>query len=456
MKRLGLLLVVLASTARAQDAPAESPPIEAARVEGDRLILPGDLPRAITLPCTPTYHAAHGTRLYAACGARLLIIDVEGPTLVADRVLETPVSGVHQSGDRVWLELSDGRALAADSVGDATLTPPPPPETAPPPPLEPTPTIPPPPSSNTSAWTQPRPGRVLSLVDGVAVVDLGRDDGLVVGRRVTFGSPDPGDPWGGTAQVVGVVDAVSPDRSRVQLGFGEQVEEGDEVRVTEAPPTARRAGPPRGARDWAVGATLRAFTPAQDLGLSLSVGAHVWRRLGRVGFAEAHLRPTGFSVAKGDDFGFGGGYVLFGIDMPLFAAGAGVGVEQILHEDFGFVDGYRPAVTFPVRARFGSEDGVMFELTTLLGVVYSETQFLGVDVEMQAPILRGSWLFVEGGGGRLPYWNTHVGVRHRLGGNGEAGTTFLRAAAGVAGTTEKTPARFRLGPSLSVGFESRY
>ncbi len=98
----------------------------------------------------------------------------------------------------------------------------------------------------------------------------------------------------------------------------------------------------------------------------------------------------------------------------------------------------------------------MFELTTLLGVVNSETEFLGVDVEMQLPILRGSWLFLEGGGGRVPYWNTHLGVRHRLLGNGEAGTTFLRVGAGVAGTTENTPAPFRMGPSLSAGFEARY
>lgn len=451
-----------ADTPAAGTAPSDADLAARATIDGLNLVVPGELPRRIALPCAPTFHASVGARLVVACQDRVITLAFRAgqPELSADRRVGSPVTGSHLVAEELWLELSDGSAVAASTVA----TPEPlvaassvqqPTEIPPPPPTNTTPAVP----RNATVPLEIARGQATEVTADTVVIDVGEDQGLEVGMTVVFRSSEQDEAgWASRQQVVGEVDAVQASRARVRIGWGEIVRVGDEAFPSSVGPTRRLAGPPQSDRAWTVRINLHTLVPTDNLGISLAVEGFARRRIRKIGFVGIHVRPTGFSVASGNNFGFGGGYIMAGVSTRLFGVGSGVGIESTFLNRFfgGSSGGYRPYVTFPTRLRIGSEDGVFWSLTTLIAFAEEQMQFLGVETEFQFPIVSGSWLFFEGSGGRLPTWHTIMGVRHRLSGNGGPGSLLLRVGLGVAGITDFSPGGLLIGPSVSAGIEARY
>ncbi len=472
---LGLALCPFPALAQ-DDAPAavrvEADSSPTIRVEGERLTITfdGALPREFSLGCAPNAHGVAGGVLAVACDRRVRLVtlrDADEIAVTEDVRLEHSVVDIYARAGRLWIELDDGTAVAADAM---TRAPAPEPEASP--------------SASTGAPAEPDASLEIygHVVDvrrdrSRATVDVGERDGLLPGARMalTSGEAEP---------VIAEVVAVSPTTAEVRYGFNEDVDDGAAARSTDQQVSASVWRFPE--YRMAFRASGRAGLILGDLGFTASVDGAGTFRFGRAAFARVALRPTGASVAKGNvsdveadtepgrDFGFGGGYGLVGYEFGYGAAGIGLGFDQAFTEAEREWDPltntrwvsepwrYGPRLSLPMMLRVGTEDGYHVEWTTLLTSRESRIRLHAFDARVQVPI-GGAWLFAEGSGGiGTPGFHAALGVRYRMRGNGGPGTTLLLVAAGATGTTRQAPTqadgRFnndRTGPAAQVGIETR-
>jgi hypothetical protein len=425
------------------------------------------------LPCAAEHQVLVGSRLHLACGPRLVILDLATGRVVADETLDEPIRGLHDAGERVWVELGEGRAQLAPGAGapSSPVEAPEPsvesgaavsapteapsaeesapeesaPEASAPEPIEPVPSPP--------AGAVPR-GRVLAVEDDEVLIDLGRRDGIDVGQRIDVTPADQEGQWlDDDNAIVGRVEKVSEDRARVRIRWGQTTEEGAPAVLTENGEVGSLVAPPTPPRGLSMRGALLAGLPIDDLGIQALVEGELTYRGGRFFMARARLRPSGLSIGQGADFGSAGGYAQLGFDHRLVGAAFGVGVERVFDDDGG---SFSPKVAFPTSFRVGAVDGLMLEVTTLLTIDDGELDILSIDGLAQMPLAGGVWLQVRGGGGiATTFWHAEAMVRLALQGNGQSGTTTLEIGVGALGTTWRRAPGDRLGPSLIVGVGHR-
>lgn len=443
--------------------------------------------QSTTLPCAADHQVLIGPRLHLACGARLVVLDLASGELVSDETLDEPIQGLHGAGDRVFVELSGGRARlvragAPPAAATAAATEPqtesgaaieaasePPPtsaaeEPAPEPErLEPVPSPP-------DVATLPR-GRVLAIEDDEVLIDLGRRDGIDVGQRIDVTPAGQESGWlDDESAIVGQVEKVSEDQARVRIRWGQTTEVDAPAVVTESGQLGSRVAPPAPPRGLSMRGALLAGLPIDDLGIQALVEGELTYRARRFFMARVRLRPSGLSIGQGADFGTAGGYAQVGFDHRLVGAAFGVGLERVFEPERGEWDprtgttrmvgddSFAPKVAFPTSFRVGAVDGLMVEVTTSLTIDEGELDILSVDGIAQVPLANGVWLQARGGGGiATSFWHAEAMVKLALQGNGQSGTTTLEVGVGALGTTyDRTPNEVdRIGPSILVGVGHR-
>jgi len=433
---------------------------------------------ASALPCAADHQVLVGSRLHLACGPRLLILDLASGQVVVDETLEEPIRGLHDAGERVFVELSGGRARLAQPTGTpATESEEAAPAVesgaavAPPTPIPPPPPSPQPPASSEteeeplpsppSAAVLPR-GRVVSVEDDEVLIDLGRRDGIDVGQRIDLTPAGQGSEWlDGENAIVGRVEKVSEDQARVRIRWGQSTDVGAPAVLTESGEVGSRVAPPAPPRGLTMRGALLAGLPISDLGIQALVEGELTYRARRFFMARVRLRPTGVSIGQGADFGTAGGYAQIGFDHRLVGAAFGLGLERVFESEWtgsGRTGSFAPRVAFPTSFRVGAVDGLMVEVTTSLTIDDGELDILSVDGSAQMPLANGAWLQFRGGGGlATSFWHAEAVVKLALQGNGESGTTTLEVGVGALGTTSgRTPEGLdRIGPSLIVGVGHR-
>ncbi len=488
---LAALVYALAALVSPLDAAAQAapsaPPAQGAApevvVQGRALTLtsPGALPRRFTLACDPVAQRLEADParagfhwLYVACAQRVFRIEIgpEGPAIVNETALERSVVGSHDTDTDTWLELEGGGARSIRDLRSAA-------QASGLPPVPAAPTAPAAPAGTRPAGdllAQPRvavdapTGIVVGAVtelrpeDRAFVIDLGSEDGLHAGMRVAVSS------GGVTLErenvVVARVTSTTAHSALVALSYNDRVQVGQRVELADARSrsTSLRVG------EWPYRAALRLnLRPAlvvDNLGTTLEFDGEALVHLG-VGMLALRVSPTGYASARRDpsgygdtgaNFGFGGAYLLGGVDLGFVSAGLGVGVARVFR-DAGYLEEspelLEPVLTLPFRVRVGREDGAHGEATQIVGIQDERLQWLGVEVRGQLPI-GPIWLFVDAAGGRLPAFHGIVGARVPLRGNGEPGSWSLRVGAGAAGTTYQSPAEeLRVGPAIQVGLDAR-
>jgi len=477
--------------AQAPSTPATSP--FQVEVRGAALFVGAadSVPRRLALPCEPIVQQqvvdANSIRLYLACAQRVLVLDVAttGVAIMDDVALRSAVRGSHEVSGQTWLELEDGSAQRIDAPSSAsalaqpTVTAtaaPAAPIPSVPSPAAPIPGVPSPaaPAAASTAVT----GRVSQLrpQDRAFVVNLGSADGLTPGMRIAVSS---GDHEAADAHVVtGAVRSTTDHSALVSLAYDEQVAVGQRAEIADrvGRTASRRIG------EWpyrlSIRGDLRPSLVLDGVGANLALEGEATLHQG-IGVVTLRLSSSGVSFAKrtvdassydgdtGADFGFGGGYVLGGVDLGFVAVSAGVGVTRLYEEEVGrYVSGtgswvvvtpagFTPALTFPLRLRIGREDSIHAEVTQIAGYERSRLRWLGVEARLLVPA-GPVWIFGEGAGGRMPAFHGTAGVRVPLSGNGGPGSVLLNVGAGAAGTTEQTEAQTtRVGPAVQVGLERR-
>jgi len=467
--------------AQAPSTPATSP--FQVEVRGAALFVGAadSVPRRLALPCEPIVQQqvvdANSIRLYLACAQRVLVLDVAttGVAIMDDVALRSAVRGSHEVSGQTWLELEDGSAQRIDASSSASSLAQPT-VTATAAPAAPIPSVPSPaaPAAASTAVT----GRVSQLrpQDRAFVVNLGSADGLTPGMRIAVSS---GDHEAADAHVVtGAVRSTTDHSALVSLAYDEQVAVGQRAEIADrvGRTASRRIG------EWpyrlSIRGDLRPSLVLDGVGANLALEGEATLHQG-IGVVTLRLSSSGVSFAKrtvdassydgdtGADFGFGGGYVLGGVDLGFVAVSAGVGVTRLYEEEVTRYEsgtgsrvvvtpaGSTPALTFPLRLRIGREDSIHAEVTQIAGYERSRLRWLGVEARLLVPA-GPVWIFGEGAGGRLPAFHGTAGVRVPLSGNGGPGSVLLNVGAGAAGTTEQTEAQTtRVGPAVQVGLERR-
>ncbi|MEI8259680.1 MAG: hypothetical protein WCJ30_28775, partial [Deltaproteobacteria bacterium] len=309
-------------------------------------------------------------------------------------------------------------------------------------------------------------GTVLEAHGATVVISLGRAQGIRGDERVEIGASRgaSGDEGGEIAStVVGRVREVAAGRATVEIGFGEPVVMGDNVRVTTRATTGSMAAPPRSGNLLAFGGSVRAIIPIGTLGLGTL--ADLWASWhATFPFAlRARLYPVGGVYVDSGRFGSGGesggliGASLEAMfDSQYFAIGLGIGAAQYNSSQFGF------GITQVLRV--GALDGFNLYAQNHLLVASGQFQYGGTDATIQIPLSRSWWLTIRGGGSVAPYGFTEVGMRIATQGNGRGGTLFVTPSIGWAGmntgASYSSPYSggysFRAGPTVGIALEYRF
>ncbi|MDP2308053.1 MAG: hypothetical protein Q8P18_18655 [Pseudomonadota bacterium] len=426
-------------------------------------------------------------------GGRLYVLTAEGaletwemspPALLTTR--EVPgAEGLFVADGRLWVELRETRAVPVTEVAGAEGTPP-----------EPAP------SSAPMAAPAP-PARVLTVGNGVAVVDRGALDGLAVGDEVRF--------LGAETRVVPALDMRGMERRPV-----ERVVAAGRVRLTEdhrALVDLARGGrvdvgdrlePHRGAYVYPVaperlgelremGLVIRPLLALQTVGVATVDELWVTWVFRAPWYVQARLAPVGLGWSReGSPFTVAA-LGTAGFDSRYFSVGLGAG-WSMLDSDPGVsglptgpdapevsVPHVDRAFAFVQEARLGARDGLRVGVrnTLLLTPTYrveytwdettktegayavSEGEgfvFGGIAMELAIPTGDRTDLFVDWGTGRAGATWVEGGVSSWLRGNGDRGSVGLRVGAGYAsvrGNADQEPVEL-YGPMVSVGGRVRF
>jgi hypothetical protein len=334
-------------------------------------------------------------------------------------------------------------------------------------------------ASNTSGGGRPV-GKVVELRKGKVVVDLGKTDGLGRGDKIELFRRESVDVGSESAarevtDAVGEVDALSENRSVVDLGLNEKVAADRLARPTDRDVTADRLAPSRPSGQTALDVTARPLLPLGTLGFGIVGSASLRHSFEWPGTAEVQLDPM--SIAFADDQAVFPGAISgsFSYDTTVFRLGLGAGVYKLSDRT---ITGYEPtsqraAFDLSQIVRLGARDGLHLKVDNSFLVVDSTFQFGGLTGELQVPtsrLLENTWLIARGGSHAAGQGLGEIGLRVLTSGNGTSGSTFLTVTVGGAGVwgdrevdncqSEETRDCLRssgaFGPFAGFGFERRF
>jgi hypothetical protein len=441
-------LCVSVSPARAQDGPALESGARDARAADDFETWLATERDTSGRACERRAVEALSGRWIAACGGSGLWIARRSSdgTIALVRIddLGGPVVGLFRRDGRVWAEVLRREARDVGAVDDdASLAAFPSDEPAPVPPPSKTPLAEgaSPARDGTAADAEAAwEGRVVRLLPGEVVVDMGLDEGLRQGDRIEFVVVSHVDVGGERAEerevaAVGVVNAVSERFARVALGIGERVPLGAVARTVDAPPTARRAAPPRLGGLWHAGFMLRPFLALDDYGGGFLADASVGYRFETEFHLEAVLSPLAYGTAEGKPSVVPlSAFVKASYDGDVFELGLGLGGETVKDTPLGIESG--SGILFVQQLRLGALDGLSLDMQSHAVLFHSRFEFSGLVGRGQIPVGRRFWLVFAGGGGSAGYGYGEAGVRTLLRGNGDRGSFFLSGTIGGMGVFE--------------------
>ncbi len=477
-------LVLIAGSAgvvEAQESPdpgasAAPAPLSPPRVVGRTLITATPAgERATELPCEPRALHASPDRVYAACGARGVVVvrlAGEGPVVEAVLAVAGEAVGFFVVGDRLWVETTETHATPIDALAargpSAVLAAPPPAGVAMPPAQ-----LPPPPALPSQPGAI-RAGTVVEVDGGTVVVDLGTVDGIVTGMRVAFESPrdtetrgdgataamDAGD--GGLVPgplAIGEVVSAGDRLARVRLGIGELVPLGATARVVDAEVTRRRIAPPT-VSGLSAYVFLRPMLSLSVDGLVASLDASVRYRGARDFFLLAEVSPLAGGLGAAEETGAFAARVLGAYDHRVFALGLGFGAahtDAVAFDDFGLErEADRVRFTLEQHVRLGALDGLHVRTTNSFARGADGFAWANVRASFQIPAGPRSFVLLRGGGGNTRFQWGELAARHLIRGNGGSGSIFLEVAAGGAALQlDELELESYAGPHVGAGVEIR-
>ncbi|MDP2316240.1 MAG: hypothetical protein Q8P41_25300 [Pseudomonadota bacterium] len=431
------------------------------------------------------------------------------------RVASMPVpgaEGLFVAGGRVWVELRQTRAVPIAEAGAGTVG-----GAGPPAGAERPTGARPPTAAEAPAAARPRPGTAepppavvgsrptatVAQVDrGVAVLDRGSDDGLVLGTTVRFSGVRttvvPSMSGRGSEQreeerivATGRVRSTEGHRATVDIARGGRVAVGDRAEVDPGarvyPVAPERLG---GVRE--AGLVVRPLLALGTLGVAMVGEAWLGVAFRSPWYVQARLAPIGVGWSEdGNPFTVA---ILgtAGYDTRAFSVGLGAG-WSMLNSDPG-ASGYvgedvdrtdvpdvDSVFAFVQEARLGARDGLRLAVrNTLLltptwryeytwdekGSVEKERLieegeafvFGGIAMDLAIPTGDRTDLFIDWGTGRAGATWVEGGVSTWLRGNGDVGSVGLRVGAGYAAVLgNPTDEKVELyGPMVSVGARYRF
>ncbi|MDO9280330.1 MAG: hypothetical protein Q7U06_00350 [Pseudomonadota bacterium] len=440
-------------------------------------------------PTPPRAAVEEEGRLYVltADGA-LQTWEVTPPRLLST-VTVPGAEGLFVADGRVWVERRETRAVPVAEVarggGGAVTTQP----------------LPPLPSGTPAAPAAP--ARVLSVGNGVAVVDRGALDGLAVGAQVRFLGVEtqlvPAMDTKGTERrpvervvAAGRVRLTEDHRALVDLARGGRVDEGDRLELHPGAYTYPVA-PERLGGLVEVGKVVRPLLALQTVGAAVVAEAWVTWVFRTPWYVQARLAPVGLGWSRDGNPFTVAGLGTAGFDSRAFSVGLGAG-WSMLDSDPGVsglptgpgapqvsIPHVNRAFAFVQEARLGARDGLRVAVrnTLLLAPTYrveyvwntakeaediyvvSEGDafvFGGIAMELAVPTGDRTDLFVDWGTGRAGATWVEGGVSSWLRGNGDRGSVGLRVGAGYAsvrGNADQEAVEL-YGPMVSVGGRVRF
>lgn len=323
-------------------------------------------------------------------------------------------------------------------------------------------------------------GKVVELRKGKVVVDLGETDGLGRDDKIELFHRESVDVGGESASrevtdAVGQVDALSENRSVVDLGLNEKVAADRLARPTDRNVTADRLAPARPSGQTALDVTARPLLPLGTLGFGIVGSASLRHTFEWPGTAEFEIDPM--SIAFTEDQAVFPGAISgsFSYDTTVFRLGLGAGVYKLSDRT---ITGYEPtsqkaAFDLSQIVRLGARDGLHLKVDNSFLVVDETFQFGGLTGELRVPtsrLLENTWLIARGGSHAAGQGLGEIGLRVLTSGNGTAGSTFLTVTVGGAGVWGDREVdncqsdEFRnclnsssaFGPFAGFGFERRF
>jgi hypothetical protein len=353
-------------------------------------------------------------------------------------------------------------------------------------------------------------GAVSRATPGVAVVDLGRRDGLRVGSELRFLRAEevPGLSGEGSSTAerevgTGTVSALEDGKAKVDISRGSRVEKGD---LAEPAPTGRAVSPlaPERLGDLGeAGVILRPTLPLDTLGVAFVNEAWASWTFDAPWYAEVRLSPAGFgwsqdgnaisvaAVAAGGldnrwfSVGLGAGWSMLNQDVSVMKTDYAVGAEDGggFYEEVSFQEVDR-AFSLAQQARLGPKDGVSVTVRNTFVLVpeysydystcvYDETYdsscvkrtdegkafaFGGIAMRFTLPVGQRTDLFGDWGTGKAGATWVTGGVSTWIRGNGDRGSLALEVAAGygeVVGSPNKRNISLG-GPLVSAGVRWRF
>jgi hypothetical protein len=216
---------------------------------------------------------------------------------------------------------------------------------------------------------------------------------------------------------------------------------------------------------WTIEGALRPYLPLSSLSFAGMVDATLTYRGDRPWYAQVKLSPFGGVVGTGPDAALFGAIASGGYDHPYFAVGIGVGVLRRgqRHGEFDQISQrfrewteHSAALTVTQSARLGALDGLSLNVTNAFALDEEKWLFGFVDVAIQVPINRQTWIVAQGGGGeQAGYFYAELGLRRMLRGSRDSGSLFVRPSIGVAGVDNRQHEGLQPGPMVGFHVEWR-
>ncbi len=436
----------------------------------------------VRLQIPPGVVAIHraGNELYLARGEMGVAVYGLDDPLQPELLREIPatrgaVTGFHQVGDQVWMEIVSRQAVpvaavaftGVEAAGQTAVTgaaaaPVGAKETAP--------------ASESQQPARPpersepaEPIAIRNVAPGVIELGVGANQGVKVGDRFAVFRTSPldasgyGDFVGEELVAVAEVTAVKANSSLARLGRGEMASGTDTVLPANADQTQRLIFPRRIEDMAEVSVVLRPLIKA-----GTPLGGGVLCDLSATYFGSFYylglrVQPLGLGWTDEGDVVAAAILAEGGYDGRAFGVGLGAGMSLVNGDmrhmlatfDSSLDAGYREepqrewdqrtqgAFTLSQQARLGARDGLNLTLTNLL-LFYeddssdsgeSQTGFIygGTFARFAIPLGVDTDLLLEGGGGVMGYWYASIGVFSWLVGNGSPGSLGLSVSAGGAG-----------------------
>jgi len=384
------------------------------------LLLSADAPRG----CRPEPLEVDGRR-YWNCGEDgVLVDDGDELSVFAPAPPGFRVERMTQEGRSVMVSFAPIEPLMeTESSTSAQVAPPRPPRA---------------PSAKPSASPPDVEVEVLEKNRISVIVSGGAEGGLYYGDVFEFRN-EAGEPV-----AVGAVSALSKNDAMIRLWLNHDVEIGMKgVLVEWRPRRARVVAPPK--VDGMTSASLASAMFIQG-GANSGLNGALLHLQGRHHFADIPLAlvldvgpafivedPRGGSPGSGDGLLAGSIDLVAELDLDLFGFGIGGGGATFNRDLLG--DGApRSAGELVFRARIGSRDGFMLQLTPVMSFPEgAEGPLLGrFEGRVQIPLGNGFFLGAEGAGGKVGYTYGAWNLRFLASGNGAPVSWFINTRLGGA------------------------